>query len=132
VTDTYDGRGVALVDLEGRGLLDVVIANQNGPLVVYKNETPPGGHWIAFDLEGTGKNRDALGADVLVEFGGRKQLQVVTSFCGFSSQNPRRLHFGLGQEPGSVRATIRWPYGPEQVLEGLELDRVHSFSQAEQ
>ena len=32
-TDTYDGRSVALADLWNRGVLDVVVANQSGPLL---------------------------------------------------------------------------------------------------
>jgi hypothetical protein len=32
-TDTYDGRSVALADLWNRGVLDVVVANQRGPLL---------------------------------------------------------------------------------------------------
>ena len=41
VTDTYDGRAVALVDLFNRGVLDVVVANQRGPLLLYKNTVNP-------------------------------------------------------------------------------------------
>ena len=37
VTDTHDGRSVAVADLWNRGVLDVVVANQNGPLLVYRN-----------------------------------------------------------------------------------------------
>ncbi len=38
VTDRYDGRSVALADLWNTGALDVVVANQGGPLLIYKNE----------------------------------------------------------------------------------------------
>jgi hypothetical protein len=50
-TDTYDGRAVALADLSNHGALDVIVANQRGPLLVYRNTVSPGRHWIAFDLE---------------------------------------------------------------------------------
>src|SRR5262245_23451073 len=40
-TDTYDGRAVALADLSNRGSLDVLVANQRGPLLVYRNPNPP-------------------------------------------------------------------------------------------
>src|SRR6185503_15009512 len=51
VTDTYDGRAVALADLGNRGALDVIVANQRGPLLVYRNAVTPGRHWIQFELE---------------------------------------------------------------------------------
>jgi hypothetical protein len=42
-TDTYDGRAVALADLSNRGALDVIVGNQRGPLLVYRNTVSPGG-----------------------------------------------------------------------------------------
>ena len=41
VTDTYDGRAVALADFWNRGVLDVVVANQSGPLLLYRNTVAP-------------------------------------------------------------------------------------------
>ncbi|MCB9914288.1 MAG: CRTAC1 family protein [Planctomycetes bacterium] len=130
-TDEYDGRAVALADFDGDGRLDVVIANQAGPLLLYANQGANTNHWVAFDLVGTRSNRDALGAEVLVEWGDRRMLRTVVSFSGFAAQNDHRLHFGLGAEPGPVKASIRWPSGREQVLEGVALDRVHLVTEAE-
>ena len=95
-SDTYDGRAVALADLSNRGVLDVVVANQRGPLLVYRNTVSPGRHWIAFELEGTASNRSAIGARVEVQWTGRRQVQEVSGGSGFSAQNQRRLHYGLG------------------------------------
>ena len=36
-TDVHDGRAVALADLSNTGVLDVIVANQRGPLLLYKN-----------------------------------------------------------------------------------------------
>ena len=36
VTDRHDGRSVALADFGNRGVLDVVVANQRGPLLLYR------------------------------------------------------------------------------------------------
>ena len=52
VTDRHDGRSVALADFSNRGMLDVVVANQRGPLLLYRNDVAPGRGWIDFDLEG--------------------------------------------------------------------------------
>ena len=42
VTDTCDGRSVVLADLFNRGVLDVLVANQNGPILLYKNTVASG------------------------------------------------------------------------------------------
>lgn len=117
VGDVYDGRSVALVDLWNRGVLDVVVANQKGPLLVYKNTVAPENKWIGFELEGLASNRSAIGAEVRVYWDGRQQVQQVTGGNGFCSQNQRRLHFGLGKNPLLEKVEIRWPSGKTQVLE---------------
>ena len=124
-TDTYDGRAVALADLGNRGALDVVVANQRGPLLVYRNTVQPGQHWIQLDLEGTASNRSALGARVEVHWNGRVQAQEVAAAAGFSSQNQRRLHYGLGAARAVDRIVIRWPSGRIQTIEQPEIDRRH-------
>ena len=78
VTDTYDGRAVAFADLWNRGVLDVVVANQKGPLLVYKNTVAPENEWIEFELEGTASNRSAIGAKVTLFWNGQKQVQEVS------------------------------------------------------
>jgi len=116
VTDTYDGRAVALADLWNRGVLDVVVANQNGPLLVYRNSVVPENSWIEFELEGTTSNRSAIGAQVTLFWNGWQQIQEVSGGSGFSAQNQRRLHFGLGRAPSLTKAVIRWPSGKTQTI----------------
>ena len=99
VTDIYDGRSVALVDLWNRGVLDVVVANQSGPLLLYKNTVAPENEWMEFELEGTTSNRSAIGAQVTLFWNGQKQVQEVSGGSGFAAQNDRRLHFGSGRKP---------------------------------
>ena len=129
VTDEYDGRAVALVDLFNRGVLDVVVANERQPALVYKNTVAPGNHWIAFKLTGTRSNRSAIGAEVLLVAGGARQLKVVDGGSGFASQNDRRLHFGLGRTAQVDSAVIHWPSGAVQTIEHPAADRVHAVTE---
>jgi len=116
-TDVYDGRSVALVDLWNRGVLDVVVANQNGPLLLYKNTVTPRNEWIEFELEGTSSNRSAIGAQVTLSWNGQKQVQEVSGGSGFAAENDRRLHFGLGTNPQIENVVIRWPSGKLQTID---------------
>ncbi len=128
-TDTYDGRAVALADLGNTGALDVIVANQRGPLLLYRNTVAPGRHWIAFELEGTVSNRSAIGARVEVEWDGRRQVQEVSGGSGFAAQNERRLHYGLGAATAVDRVTIRWPSGREQTIERPAVDTLHRIEE---
>jgi hypothetical protein len=140
VDDTYDGRAVAFADFGNRGVLDVVVANQKGPLLLYRNTVAPGRDWVEFELEGTKSNRSAIGAEVELLWtqarsasegasptqarraseGTReyRQRQVVTGGNGYASQTMRRLHFGLGKDAAITRAVICWPSGLRETLDG--------------
>jgi len=128
VTDTYDGRAVALADLSNHGALDVIVANQRGPLLIYRNTVDPGRHWIELALEGSAGNRSAIGARVEVQWNGQTQVQEVHGGNGFSSQNDRRLHYGLGAATKIDRIVIRWPSGTgagkTQTIENPAIDRI--------
>jgi hypothetical protein len=119
VTDISDGRSVAFADLWNRGVLDVIVANERGPLLVYKNTTVPDNQWIEFDLEGTSSNRSAIGAQATLFWNGQQQVQQVSGGSGFCAQNQRRLHFGIGKYPQIEKAVIRWPSGKIQTLDKL-------------
>jgi len=129
VTDIHDGRSVAMADLWNRGVLDVVVANQRGPLLVYKNTVTPENKWIEFDLEASASNRSAIGAEVTLYWNGQKQVQEVSGGSGFCAENQRRLHFGLGKNPQIEKAVIRWPSGKVQTLDKLSIDQINKIQE---
>jgi hypothetical protein len=134
VVDRYDGRSIALADFDGGGALDAVVANQRGPLLLYKNTVSGDRHWIGFQLEGGCRlgavgsactNRSAIGAQVEVFWNGRQQLQEVSGGSGFCAQNQRQLHFGLGPNATVERVVVRWPSGKTQEIKAPAVGRVH-------
>jgi hypothetical protein len=129
VGDNYDGRSVALADLWNRGVLDVVVANQRGPLLIYKNTIAPDNKWIDFELEGTIANRSAIGAEVRVSWNGKTQVQTVSGGSGFCAQNQRRLHFGLGKNPRIEKVEIRWSSGRTQTLDNPVIGQVNKVKE---
>ena len=138
VTDRHDGRAVALADLGRRGVLDAVVANQRGPLLLYRNEVARGRHWIGFALEGSCSadaaaarcsNRSAIGAQAVVFWNGQKQVQEVSGGSGFCAQNDRQLHFGLGGAAAVEKVVIRWPSGRTTEMSNPAADRVHKVKE---
>ncbi|MCA9001730.1 MAG: CRTAC1 family protein, partial [Planctomycetes bacterium] len=129
VTDRFDGRSVVVTDFFHTGRLDMAVANQNGPLLLYRNDGDPSHHWIEFRLRGHASGTDAFGAEIQIERGRRKQMRVHTAASGFAGQNGPLIHFGLGEDATAVKAKVTWPSGKEQMLEGLEVDRLHELEE---
>lgn len=129
VTDKYDGRAVAMADLSNHGALDVIVANQNQPVVLYRNTPDSTNHWIGFSLVGTRSNRSAIGAEVVVEWSGSRVRRIVDGGMGFASQNDRRLHFGLGHTESVDRVVIHWPSGIQQVVTNPAIDRILTITE---
>jgi len=130
-SDTHDGRAVALADLRNRGALDVIVANQRGPLLIYENHVAPDRHWIQFELEGTRSNRSAVGARVELYWNGRVQAQVITTASGFSAQNQRALHYGLGESTAVEKAIILWPSGARQTIVAPAINMRHHVKESD-
>ncbi len=127
VTDVDDGRAVALADLSNHGSLDIVVANQNQPAILYRNVVDTANHWLELKLVGTKSNRSAIGGEVVLDAGGTLRRGIVDGGMGFASQNDRRVHFGLGATTRVDRVTVYWPSGNVQVLRGLAVDELHTI-----
>ncbi len=125
--ETYDSRAVVMADLWNRGVLDVIVANQNNCLMIYKNNVDPANHWIAFDLEGIRSNRSAIGTIIELYWDSKLQSQVVTGGIGFSAQNQRRVQFGLGKSSKVDKIVIIWPGGTKQTIQNPEVDKIYKI-----
>ncbi|MBI4169994.1 MAG: CRTAC1 family protein, partial [Acidobacteria bacterium] len=124
ITDTRDGRGIAVADFDGDGWLDLFVANQGAEPNLYRNRGRRGRHWIAFDLRQEGANTTAIGARLTVRSGDLTQIREVDGGNGYASQSSTRLHFGLGGRPRADEVTVRWPGGRTERLHDLKADRV--------
>jgi enediyne biosynthesis protein E4 len=125
--EAYDSRAVAMADLWNRGKLDVIVANQNGPVRILKNHVVAQNHWIAFELAGRKSNRSGIDAIVEVQWGNQRQAQVIAGGIGFCSQNQRRVQFGLGNAAHVDKVTVIWPGGKTQVIESPVINSLHKI-----
>lgn len=110
------GRGGMLVDLNGDGLLDMVVVNRWDNAQLWRNvgagtaDKPlPMGHWLQLRLKQAGGNRDAVGAWVEVDLGDRVIRQELTVGGGHASGHLGWMHFGLGQAT-SIKVRVQWPH----------------------
>jgi hypothetical protein len=115
--DTDGRRDLALLVERGRGLFP--LAN------LIRNRTSPANHWLEIDLVGSRGNRQAVGARVRLEAGGRKLTQWVGQNDGSRfGQGHYRLYFGLGRLRRAENVTVFWPDGKRTRLGTVRADRL--------
>jgi enediyne biosynthesis protein E4 len=116
-------RGCAFGDFDNDGDMDMLVMNQNEPPSLIRNDAPAGNHWLKVRLEGTKSNRSAIGARVLVRYGGKVQAQEVMSQSSYLSANDPRLHFGMGAAT-TADVEIYWPSGLADSLKSVPANQL--------
>lgn len=115
--------GMAVVDLNRDGLLDVVVNNSNAPASIYKNESSTAGHYIDIRLKGPGINLAGLGSTVIVYAGGKKQANTMQTTRGYFSASEAVLHFGLGTVSKIDSIKVFWDHKSISVLRNVGVDK---------
>jgi hypothetical protein len=115
---------MAYGDYDRDGDLDVLIATNNGPAHLYRNDLfgkdgGNGNHWLSVKLEGTRCNRDGIGAVVRVTSAGGTQSQAMHSGSSFCSASDLALIFGLGRDEKANSVEVQWPGGANQILKDV-------------
>jgi hypothetical protein len=125
----YAARGMAMADFDNDGDSDIVFVCLNDRPVLLRNNAGQEMHWIGFQLQGTKSNRDAIGAKVTIDIGGRRLVRWVTGSASFLASHDRRVLFGLGGRPvpRDIRGEILWPTGRKQLFSGLGPDQYHKI-----
>jgi hypothetical protein len=112
---------LAAGDLDNDGRLDLLIVSQDRPLAYLHNRTA-GGHWVTLLLEGRASNRDAVGARVAIDSGGRRQVAWRIGGGSYLSAGDPRLLFGLGTAGRVDALEVTWPSGRVDRYHDLPVD----------
>jgi hypothetical protein len=123
-------RGAAFGDIDNDGDLDIVVANNNGPARLLRNQAGDDHHWLTLKLVGTRTSRDATGARVAVLRKDQVPLwrRVHTDGSYLSAGDPR-VHFGLGTDTALEGVLVIWPDGTEEVWRGIEVNTFNTLQQ---
>ncbi len=114
-------RGASAGDYDRDGDLDLLVTHSNGPAALYRNDLPPGHHWLA--LEGL-----PAGARVALQCGDQTQTRQVTAGGSYLATHAPQVHLGLGSCRQPVQLAIHWPDGTRSDERDLEVDRLHRLN----
>ena len=117
-TQPMVARGAAYGDFDRDGDLDILIATNNAPAHLYRNDGGNRNHWLQLKLEGTKSNRSAIGAVARVTSAGGTQSQTVHSGSSYCSASDLALTFGLGKD-ATASIEIDWPSGTKQKMSNV-------------
>lgn len=102
------GRAVSSADVDRDGDMDLLVVFQDAPAALLINESLPGA-WLQVELQGSGANRNGVGAKVTVEQGAKKWVQQSVAGTSYCSAHEPVLSFGLGASTEPCKVTVQWP-----------------------
>jgi enediyne biosynthesis protein E4 len=119
------GRGLAVLDFDNDGDLDVVISHvdKEGSAVLLRNDGGNNNHWLGITLHGKNGPASAIAAKVTVTAGGKKSVYINQWSTSYLSNNDPRLHIGLGNNKVIDELEIDWVGGKKEILKNIAADR---------
>jgi hypothetical protein len=116
-------RGAAYGDINNDGALDLLVATNGGPAVLFRN-TGTRNHSLRIKLVGTKSNRDGIGAVARVTAGNDTQSQMLRSGSSYLSSSELIFTFGLGSHAQAEAIEIRWPSGQSDHVKNVAADQI--------
>jgi len=130
-TQSAYSHGAAVADLDNDGDLDYVVNNTESPAFVYLNHSERlKRHSLRLRLQDSTQNQSALGAEVTIYVGKKRQFRSLSTVRGYLSSVENFLHFGLGKDSIVDSIAVLWPNQQRQVLRKIKADQVLSIRHA--
>ena len=113
------GRGLAYLDLNNDGCIDLIVANLGNHPKLFENTCKSGNNWIIITLTGNQSNRDGIGARIKIVTNEMIQIREISGGGSFMSQHMKATHFGIGKHKTIDELIILWPSGIVQTLTNI-------------
>ncbi len=125
LSESVTARGLAIVDLNNDGKLDVVINNLDSAPSILRNVSADKNHWLSVKLIGDVSKKtpkDAIGSTIFVTIGKVRQRFDVISGSSYASNNDQAIHIGLGNITKIDKLEVVWANGQSEVFQIDKID----------
>ncbi|PYU15197.1 MAG: CRTAC1 family protein, partial [Acidobacteria bacterium] len=119
--ESFAARGMAVGDFNNDGAPDVLVAVNDGPPLLLKNNAAADNHWLGLRLIGKKSNPDAVGATIMWQAGDLKRTRLKVGGGSYLSSHDPREVLGIGKRKKIDKLEIRWPHPSEHVETFTEL-----------
>jgi len=125
--------GSAYADLDNDGDLDLVINNVNMQAFIYRNNSDKlsANNYIKLKLDGTGKNKFAVGSVVRLYYNNNVVIQELIPSRGFQSSMDYIMTIGLGTAKKIDSLRVIWPDDKTQKLINVGTNQFLNLKQIE-
>jgi len=125
---THQGRGIAALDADNDGAMDIVIFAFDGPLRYYRNNilNQAGTNWLRVFLDAganPGIPPNGYGAIVRAVVGEQTFTRAITGGSHYLSQSELSAHFGLRDAPMVDELRIEWPNGLVTTINDVHVNQ---------
>ena len=126
-------RGMAIGDFNNDGAIDVLIAINDGPPLLLKNQVGQFNHWLGVKLVAKRANPDAIGALITWQAGGLRRSSFKTGGGSYLASHDPRVVLGIGTHSQIEWVEIRWPLpsGCTERFTNLPVDQYISLVEGE-
>jgi len=105
----YAARGMAIGDFNNDGAVDVLVAINNGPPLLLKNQIGRRNHWLGVQLVAKHCNPDAVGASITWRSGDLKRSYFKTGGGSYLASHDPRVVLGIGKRTSIDWVEVSWP-----------------------
>jgi hypothetical protein len=118
----WNARGLAAIDYDNDGRVDLVVNTIGGPLLLLHN-TGPAAHWLEVDV----RPFSPAAAVTVTDSSGRVQSREVQAGSSYLSSEDPRVHFGFGRATPRT-LTVRWPDGTTKTVHAPKANAILAVS----